>query len=338
MKTVKDNHPKRVILAVDLKSEDPTLTKRIWSVLEPMIKNQKAVVEPLTILNREDAAIGMALRSRIGKLRTATERHLGEQLAEMRLEGLAPPKVLFADGSSTQRAVMALLSHAKKTGCDLIAISSRNRRGLKRLFLGSFAETLSLQSPIPLLVVNPNQKTISGKLRKILFPTDFSSNSRKALEVVCRSFREHKPTIVLFHRYQLPTPFYMEPFASYPIPQSMIDDDYKKTQRLSRQWVRDLRDMGIPGKIIVDRKSLVVTEGILSAAKREKVGMIAMVSTTGKLEAGLLGSTTRQVLRSSPRPVWVIHPAKSPEAQVIKFRRPDVTKPSNVRAPSATFR
>lgn len=90
----KSANPKRVILAVDLKAEEPKLTEKIWSVLKPFLKNGNAVVEPVTILNREDAAMGNYFKNRIGKLRTATERHLGEQLAEMGLEGLVAPRKL----------------------------------------------------------------------------------------------------------------------------------------------------------------------------------------------------------------------------------------------------
>ncbi len=306
----KSGGPKKVILAIDVKAEDSKLTKRICEGLKPFVKEKNIIIEPVTILNREDIAMGNYLKSRIGSIRKATERHLDEQLAGLGLPGLSAAKVIFADGSSTQMAVMALLNHAKKTECELIAISSHARKGLKRFLLGSFAETLSLQSSIPLLVVNPHQRTDSKDFKKVLFPTDFSSASIEGLEIVCDSFQKIQTHLILFHSYTIPIQFSVEPFVNYPLPQSEIDLDFKRTEKMGLNWCKELRNRGISCEFLIDRKSDFVISGILAAAKRNKVGMIAMVSTTGKWGARILGSVTRQVLRESPRPVWIVHPSQ----------------------------
>ena len=298
---------KRVLLAVDLKAQNPALTKRVWGVLEPLLKNNRATVEPVAVLNREDAAMGKALRGQIGMLQTAAETHLGQQLKKQGLEGLAAPKVIFADGSATQRAVTALIAHAKKTKCDLIAVSSNARKGVSRFFLGSFAETLALQSPIPLLVVSPQQKSGLGKVKTILFPTDFSPNSKAGLEIVCRSFGE-KPRIVLFNGFIFSSQLYMEPLAAYPLPQSVFEEEFKKYEETGKAWCRELKAKGVTCELVMDRKSSFVTDGVLLAAKRKKADLIAMVSSTGKLGSTFLGSVTRQILRQSTVPVWVVHP------------------------------
>jgi nucleotide-binding universal stress UspA family protein len=298
---------KRVILAVDLTAKDASLTLRAWTALKPLLKDKHTIVEPVTILNREDAAIGATLRNKIGQLRTATERHLAEKLAELGLTNLAPPTVLFADGSSTQRAVTALLNHAKKTKCDLIAVSSHSRRGVKRFLMGSFAEALSLQSSIPLFVVNPNQRAQATQSKTILYPTDFSDPSKKGLEIVCDAFGESKPKIVLFHSYLLPVQIYLEPYSNSPLPQSAIRQGAQQMEEMGKNWCTRLRAKGFPCKFVMNQKSPFVAEGILSAIEREKVGMVAMVSRSGKFGAALLGSATREVLRNSPRPVWVVH-------------------------------
>jgi nucleotide-binding universal stress UspA family protein len=299
-----NGNPQRIILAVDLKAKDLKLTKRIWAALQPLLK-KGTVVEPVSILNREDAAVANTSKAR---LRDATELHLSEKLAEFGLKQLAPAKVLFADGSSNQRAVMALLAHATETGCDLIAISSHSRTGAMRFFLGSFAETLSLQSPIPLLVVNPSQRTDSGKSKNILFPTDFSDESKAGLEIVCDTFGKEKRKIVLYHKYESPAPAYVAPLLSYPIPKSVLDENYGRFETTGKQWCKELKDRGIACELIVDRKGGPVPEAILSVAKKQKAQMIAMVAKTGKVGAALLGSVTRQILRGSTVPVWVVHP------------------------------
>ncbi len=329
-----NNHPKKILLAVDLKAEDPSLTKRLWKAVKPLMKAD-TIVEPISVLNRQDVTIA-TLRSRLGKLRLATEKLLAEHLEELGLKNFAPPKVLFADSSSTQSAVMALLSYAKKNGCDLIAVSSHSRRGVKRFFLGSFAESLSLQSPIPLLVVNPIQRDL-GRSNTILFPTDFSKQSKAGLERVCDSFRNLKPRIILFHNYLFPAQIYMEPFVSYPLPQSAMKEEFKRVENIGKNWCAWLKEEGITCELLMDRKARSVAEGVLSAIRRKKVEMVAMVSTTGKVGALLLGSVTREVLRNSPRPVWVVHPGKESGKKGIKLTRVPTFQKSQLNVQTVAY-
>lgn len=313
-------NPKRILLAVDLAANDLALTARIWEALEPLLPSRGAIVEPVTILDREAIVIGNILKSRIGKLRTVTEKHLGERLATLGLKKLAPPRVLFADGSSTGQAVKALLNHAKQTDCDLIALSSHSHKGMKRLFLGSFAETLSLKSTIPILVVNPVQRKTSSKSNVILFPTDFSPQSRAGLQLVCDSFKENKAKIVLYHSYIFPNQIYLQPFAAYPTPQAFVEEDFKKRSRLGKDWCDQIRASGMNCELVMDRKSYFIADGILGEIQRQKAKMVAMVSNTGRLGA-LLGSTTREILRNSPRPVWVVHPDKKSRPKKVSNKK-----------------
>lgn len=329
---MKASHPKRIILAVDLKSEDRTLTARLWEAVKPLIK-EGTIVEPVSILNREDLAIGSLLKNRIGGLRSATERHLSEELQELGLKNLAAPKVLFADGSSTQRAVMTLMNYAKKSSADLIAVSSHSRKGVKRFFLGSFAESLSLQSNIPVFVVNPAQRRSSVKSNVILFPTDLSEESKQGLEIACESFRDRKPKLVLFHSYLFPKQLLMEPFVSSPLPQSAIEDDYKRVKSIGEGWCKELRAKGISCELVIDRKSAFVVDGVLNAIRRYKVSMVVMVSHVGRVGAVILGSVTRGVLRDCPRPVWVVHPSrKALPKKVVDLKPAFSIKPSQQQA------
>lgn len=126
--------------------------------------------------------------------------------------------------------------------------------------------------------------------------------------MVCDSFQGNKPKIILFHSYLFPMQIYVEPFVSYPLPQAMLDEEFAKTEKTGKAWRTELRAKGISCELVIDRKSIFVAGGILATARRQKVGMVAMVSHTGRVAAALLGSATREVLRNSPCPVWVVHP------------------------------
>jgi nucleotide-binding universal stress UspA family protein len=57
-----------------------------------------------------------------------------------------------------------LLEAAAEAQADLIVIGSHGRRGLRRLFVGSVAEHLVRDSPLPVLVIRVARVTSKPKL------------------------------------------------------------------------------------------------------------------------------------------------------------------------------
>ena len=51
------------------------------------------------------------------------------------------------------RVADAIVEEAKSAGCDLIVIGTHGRRGFKRALLGSDAESVLRESPVPVLLV-----------------------------------------------------------------------------------------------------------------------------------------------------------------------------------------
>jgi nucleotide-binding universal stress UspA family protein len=79
----------------------------------------------------------------------AAERLLERSKEEASLVGVEADAVCVELGSPAE----AIIETAKAHGCDLIAISSHGRRGLRRLMLGSVTMEVLTLSPIPVLVV-----------------------------------------------------------------------------------------------------------------------------------------------------------------------------------------
>jgi len=301
---------KRILLCVDMEENDPGNVRLVWKALKPAL-DRGAFVQPVTILDRNDFAVGSYLKSRIGRLRPATESHLSDTLLKMGLKNLGPAKALLADGSSKRRAVEALIRYAKQGRFDLIALATHSRQGLNRLVLGSFAETLCLSSPIPLLVVNPRHQNPPSKVRTVLFPTDFSESSRAGLGALCAQLGKERPKILLYHRYSDITLAQMGPFGAFPIPASVLEDGAKQVASLGKRWKEELERKGYPCEFLLDRKSLSLTDGVLRAAKNRKADRVVMVSTKGRAGAFFLGSLSRQIARLSSCPVWVLQPGRA---------------------------
>jgi nucleotide-binding universal stress UspA family protein len=70
----------------------------------------------------------------------------------------------------------------KLQNTDLIVMGTHGRTGLKKLILGSFAESVFRQAPCPVLTVGPSipDQAVTEGPRHILFPTDESYASKVA--------------------------------------------------------------------------------------------------------------------------------------------------------------
>lgn len=90
---------------------------------------------------------------------------------------------------------------------DLVVLGTRGRTGLKKIWMGSVAEEVFRGSSCPVLTVGPGvawPKT-EPRAKRILFPTDFSNESVRALNG-CVAFAEAQgSTLVLLHVAPNPT-------------------------------------------------------------------------------------------------------------------------------------
>jgi nucleotide-binding universal stress UspA family protein len=94
-----------------------------------------------------------------------------------------------------------LLGICRKFDPDLIVLGTHGRTGLKKLWLGSVAETIFRSASCPVLTVGPSVAWPKAQQAppRILFPTDFSPESIRALDG-CVAFAEAKGSgLVLLH-------------------------------------------------------------------------------------------------------------------------------------------
>ena len=100
-----------------------------------------------------------------------------------------------------------------KRNVDLVVAGTRGRLGLSKLVLGSNAEKIYRQSPCPVLTIGPNVPPLEGstwKLNTILFPTDGSEVSGKALPYALSLAEENQATLIFLQLMPLIPPEYRE--------------------------------------------------------------------------------------------------------------------------------
>ncbi len=231
-------------------------------------------------------------------LRDGGEQKLCE-FVKARTHGKIQPEPVVHDGAAPD----CILSFAQERKTDLIVMGTHGRRGFDRLVLGSVTDRVMRKAPCPVLTISklPNESvTEDGEqrqvhhLNRILFCTDFSENSERALSYAISVTDEYDAELILLHVLErAPGP--------------------AKT-KAAIATARDRLDKLIPpGK----RKTLKVKsavrtgkpyEQIIQLATEAQIDMVVMgVRGRGAMDQAVFGSTTYRTLQLGPCPVLAVH-------------------------------
>jgi nucleotide-binding universal stress UspA family protein len=113
-------------------------------------------------------------------------------------------------GAGATGVAQSLANYAVETGCDLIVMSTHGRGGLARFWLGSVADSLIRQTPLPLLLVRPHEPSHEAAdepvFKHILIPLD---GSALAEQIMPHAFRFAQHTHAEITLLQAITPLVM---------------------------------------------------------------------------------------------------------------------------------
>lgn len=247
----------------------------------------------------------------VGQFEPKAKEAFAEVLEKVNISGLQEPAVIINKQPSLSMNVSKLLKFASKVNAEVVLMNSHARKGLARLFLGSFAETALMATSVPLILVNPEVKRV-GQFKKILFPTDFTTTSRKAFRRVLSFCRDHQAQIVIYHK--LPDP--IEPMVQTGVymagggwvsVQNYIETESEAREQESRSWVEEAQKAGVEAKFFIEEKPGFITDSLNQYITQHAVDMIAVGSKSGPVSTVVIGSIARQMVREASCPVWVVH-------------------------------
>lgn len=255
------------------------------------------------------------------KYRPAAEKALQEVIQPFKNDlFLLKPHVLVQSTSSTMEATDLLVNYASSVHAGLIIVSTHGRSGMSRLFLGSFAETLLSKSNVPVLVLGPGIQKIKP-IDHILFPTEFGSHAQIIFRNVVQLAKELKAQITLFHSIPHPVEpifqsgVYLLGGSWIPI-HPYLGKELDRQNRRAEAWCRWANHQGVEADFVLHSQGGSISAAVLSLARTRNSGMILMEGQSGPISAAILGSITRQVIRSAPCPVWVIRFNEEMEKEV----------------------
>jgi len=199
-----------------------------------------------------------------------------------------------------------ILSLAQKRETDLIVMGTHGRRGYDRLVLGSVTNRVMRTAACPVLAIcRPPRESVAADmdaekewghvhhLSRILFCTDFSENSERALNYAISATEEYDAELTLLHVLEeIPSPAKTEEAIATATEQldKLIPQEERKTLKI-KTAVR----MGKP------------YQQIIQLALEAQIDMVTMgVRGRGALDLAVFGSTTYRVLQLGPCPVLAV--------------------------------
>ncbi len=227
-----------------------------------------------------------------------------KRLVELGLRKLRFDKVratvLSVDTLSLSTAARAFAEHAAKEGADITLVASHARKGVPRLFIGSFAETLVHLSKTDLLVFQESTRVSKRTPKNLLYADDFSRDGDRGFE---RALAYAKRWNSALHVIHVPEPAYGIRFDDQD---PRVETHRKQLSKKVAAVEARLKRSRIPGSVTIDARWAPIAETILAQAQRVRADLVLILAKSGPLASFMGGSVTRQVLRASAAPVLVL--------------------------------
>lgn len=207
------------------------------------------------------------------------------------------PQLVVDQGNASD----LILSFAQTHDIELIVMGTHGRRGFDRLVLGSTTDRVMRKASSPVLVVsNPAHNVMTtgpdGKhhLSRIVYCTDFSINSERALEYAISLAAEYGAELTMLHVVEgAPDPTTAN--AIITARREQLDKLISNEQR-EHLNMRTVVRCGKPYQEIV------------GYAKEVQAHLVVMTARGGDaLDRAVFGSTTYRVIQLGPCPVLAIH-------------------------------
>jgi nucleotide-binding universal stress UspA family protein len=219
------------------------------------------------------------------------------------------PMILENNFSARAAEVHFFCEYVEKTKPDFVLMNTHGRKGWARTFIGSFAESFLLKSKVPTILIGPEYQTLS-KIDSALMPIQLSESSQKFVEGFLDDHRlSFLKSLTLFHKISMVD---VEEIAWAPGLYGLADfsgaDLLEKAKETTENYLKAFMDHPLSQKRLSYEISQVlepIADVIVKEGGKEKYDLTVMRSECGTLEANLLGSVTRDVIRHAKTPVIV---------------------------------
>jgi nucleotide-binding universal stress UspA family protein len=210
------------------------------------------------------------------------------------------------EGGSAHREVLVQVDHLS---ADLVVMGTHGRSGFNHLLLGSVAEKTLRTSPVPVLVVPPHTPDVlpTGRdpFRRILYATDFSANSARALSYAASLAQHAAAELTVMHAVE-PLPSAGDPTVGSAFDVVAYEEalEHSATAQL-KKFVPDAPTLGCDTDTVVAR-GRAYKEILRVAAERDVDVIVLGIHGRNALDRLVFGSTAEHVVRRASCPVLTV--------------------------------
>ncbi|MGH7231674.1 MAG: universal stress protein [Nitrospiraceae bacterium] len=224
------------------------------------------------------AGIEPVLRAEASRLEERAKKVMAETQDFLDASRLAGSVRLERD-----RPAVAILNHARHG--DLVMLGSRGLNSMGRFMLGSVSTQVALHAPCSVLVVKQNARPV----RRLIFATDGSKSSKKAVRFLSEEFRPQGIEVELVH--VIPS---LKHSKLKDASRALVHRDAERLEKVG-YTVSEVVKAGHP------------SEKIIKVAERRKADLIiAGAKGLGAIARFFLGSVSTKLVQHSPCSVLII--------------------------------
>lgn len=196
---------------------------------------------------------------------------------------------------------------------DLLVIGPHRRQALRDVFVGTTAERTIRSVECPVLMVNSPPV---GPYRRALLTTDFSDESRHAVNVFATSGLALRIRVAILHVFNVPELHLALSHMMGPEDKATIIADERKIAARDLSEFVESTEKVTAERILCHAKRKPAQE-ILSVAKTESIDLIVVgTHSKGGLTRFFLGSVAEEILRAASCDVLAVPPLKEPVSQL----------------------
>ena len=305
----------RIIWAIDAFEDQQDLTLKMAQFIARIHEHTEAEVEPVYLLRENEIILPTyEVPTWVMDHSKTAESMFQEILKDLEMPFLLSPKVIPHSAQSHSGSADILSNYATRTNADLIVVGSHAREGMQRFLLGSFAESLLLQAATPVCVITADS-SFQTKSQQILFPTEFGEHSKDNFHHTVNLARQLHAEVTLLHVITRPAESVFDVETRNQVYnykgrmlslEQILEEQFELQSQRAHQWAQWATEQGVPTKVQIDQSYHPVDEVILHSVRQQEVNLVIMEAQSGPMSAALLGSFTRNVIRKSNCPVYVI--------------------------------
>lgn len=233
-----------------------------------------------------------AVRGELAKRVDFLKREAKKKLENMKKTKEKSFQVIVKEGSPSKK----IIETAEKEKVDLIVIGKRGLSAVEKLFIGSVANQVLRNSPVPVLITKKCIK--KPGVKKILVPTDFSPQEESEREYAWKLAKAFDADLALLHVLEL---------HDYEFSPRVLDEMFDALlAKLRKRKKREKEDIKVDEEVY---RSINAAVGIVDFAETHHFDLIVMSTyVRSKWERFFLGSTTEKVISYTHIPVFAIPP------------------------------